>query len=170
MKWLQVLRILLTRPVMLAILSLTLGVARAETAEKLLSLEFRETPLSEVLQRLTRETGYDFIYNSAWRGYRVSADLKQVTLYTALRQILSHLNHAVIQLPENKIKLVIMNSSIGQAGSSPGAPQSRGRDRRLPIAPPVPSSVQEQAPQAVEGENVQVQEEANQPENQPATN
>jgi hypothetical protein len=90
--------------------------------ERLLTLDIRERPLKEVIKRLSGDTGYTFIFDTAWGAHPVSAALKNIPLQTGLRQILGNLSHALVFLPEKKIKIVILER-FGAAGSGADAPR-----------------------------------------------
>jgi hypothetical protein len=100
----------------------------AGTQERLLTLDIRERPLKEVLERLSGDTGYTFIFDTAWGGHPVSAALNNVPLQTGLRQMLGNLSHALVFLPEKKIKIVILERS-GAVGSGADAPRGPGLGR-----------------------------------------
>jgi hypothetical protein len=107
---------------------LTCGGAMAGTGERLLTLDIRERPLKEVLQRLSGHTGYTFIFDTAWGGHPVSATFKNVPLHTGLRQILGNWSHALVFLPAKKIKIIILERS-GAVGSGADAPRGPGFGR-----------------------------------------
>lgn len=104
------------------------GSAMAGAQERLLTLDIRQRPLKEVLERLSGDTGYTFIFDTAWGGHPVSAALKNVPLQTGLRQMLANLSHALVFLPEKKIKIVILETP-GAAGSGADAPRGTGLGR-----------------------------------------
>ena len=151
------------------------GSVTAAASERLISLEIRERPLQEVLQRLAGETGYKFMYDSTWSNHLVSVRLEQVAVQAGLRQIFSSLNHALVFLPDRTIKILIMEKTPSPGAGSSAANQRRAPGRRPPALNPDPPPVQQPDPpaasepssQAVEGGN---SAEANVTESQPASN
>jgi hypothetical protein len=146
----------------LILLLVLLWAIPAAPADRLVTLEARDTPLIEVLKQLSTQTGYAFILDITWSGLIVSTVLKDSPLHAGLRQILGRLNHALIYLPDNRIRLIIMEPSPSGPGAGPGnAVQARGRDRRPPpVAAPAPALPPEPEPIAAAEESAQAQEES----------
>ena len=82
-----------------------------ETKERLISLNVNVSHIEDVLQEVSRETGYTFIYDRVWSSQLVSIILENVSLQTCLRNIFSKWNNALIYLPDKKIKIVILDSA-----------------------------------------------------------
>jgi hypothetical protein len=113
--------------------------------------------------------------------------LEQVPLQVGLRRILGSLNNAFVYLPDHTIKIVIMEKSPSPSAGSismdrqqdpsrspPALNRQQGRSRRPPalssssppIQAPEPPAAPEQSNQTIGGNG----EEANQQEDQPASN
>jgi type II secretory pathway component GspD/PulD (secretin) len=166
------------RPHAVAVLLLMLsamvpaGWAGAEVPERLISLEMQQRPLKEVLQRIAGQTGYTFIFDSAWSNLPVSVRLEKAPLQTGLRRILSSVNHALVYLPDRTIKITITESTPPQGGGPAAAGPARAR---RPTAPPPPPPAQEPEPPAAPEQTSQAEEsgsgeEAKTDEGQPAAN
>jgi hypothetical protein len=148
-------------PALLAAVLLVAGAAAAAPPAKLVSLEARDVPLREVLQRLANQTGITFLVDDSWAAFPVSATFKDLPVDRGVRMVLGRLNHALIQLSDTRIKVVILESSPPKPGEAPGGP---ARDRRPPARPPEPS------PPPAPQESAPAQEAPPQPEEPAASN
>lgn len=141
------------------------GKAGAEVSERLITIETQQKPLKEVLQRIAGQTGYTFLFDSAWSNYPVSVRLEKASLQTSLRRILGSVNHALVYLPERTIKIIItQNTPMPGSGSAAGSP---ARARRPTPPNPEPPAAPEPSNPAEESGTV---EEANPAESQPPSN
>ncbi len=68
------------------------------------SLETEGMPLMEVLEKISRLTGYKILVNSACPQLPVTVHLEDVSLFKALKIILGKLNYAIVE--ENKEKTI----------------------------------------------------------------
>jgi type II secretory pathway component GspD/PulD (secretin) len=151
------------------------GGALAEAPEKLVSLEVSGRPLKEVLQRLAGETDYTFIFENTWSNLPVSVRLEQVPVQAGLRQILSSVNHALVYLPGQTIKILILETtpSPGTGSSAMNRPRApaRGVSAPMPTGPPVPEP---ETPASLEQNNPSAEgaagEQPGAAESQPASN
>jgi hypothetical protein len=107
----------------LILLLVLLWAIPAAPADRLVTLEARDTPLIEVLKQLSTQTGYAFILDSTWSDLIVSTVLKDSPLHAGLRQILGRLNHALVYLPDNRIRLII---SMLKGGINVDMPAGKG--------------------------------------------
>jgi type II secretory pathway component GspD/PulD (secretin) len=86
--------------------------------DKLISLAAKDEPLGEVLNKISKATGYEFILDDEWEGNRVSAVLEDVTLHQALNQILRDLNHVIIYGTDQKIEIIIYGKAAFEGAST----------------------------------------------------
>lgn len=99
------------------------------------SLDARGEPLGEVLNKISRDTGYQITFDSEWAGLPVSGSFKNLTIPQGLRRILAKLNHSIIfNDSDQRISIVIKSLLDGEGfpiggmdkasdGSLPGALQ-----------------------------------------------
>jgi hypothetical protein len=93
---------------MLAYLSM-LAVVHSESraGDDRLSLDLKDAALGDVLQLITKKTGYEFSIEDRWKNYPVSISIKDKPLHEALRRILGKFNSAIIYSPDRKLKIII---------------------------------------------------------------
>lgn len=126
------------------------GWAQPPGPQKLISIEAKARPLGEVLNQISRESGYVFQIEDSWRSHRVTVSLVNAPLDFGLKRVLSGLNHAIVYLPGPVVKIVVIaDAPPGQATTAPGAPRpslrkpiDRGPQPPQP-APPAPSPAEE---------------------------
>jgi hypothetical protein len=132
--------------------ALLAGPAAGQTrpTEPTVSLNVKDKPLADVLAQITRATGSDFVIDPFWQRVPVTAFVENAPLSVALTRVLSGLNHAIVYLPQNRIKILIYEASPPSA--APGLPPAlapapgparvppRARQPNLPPAGP-PESV-----------------------------
>jgi hypothetical protein len=110
-------------------------------AEPTVSLNVKDRPLGDVLAQIARATGSEFLIDPSWQKVPVTASFEAAPLSVALKRVLSGLNHAIVYQPQNRIKIVIYESSPAgaqpalQPALSPVAP----RPGRAPAQPPQPN-------------------------------
>jgi hypothetical protein len=95
------------------------------TQEPYISLRVLNQPLSEVLDKISQDTGYTFKLKEEWKGYPVTAAIQNLPLSQGLKRILTPLNHAIIYESENKIHILVY-----------GKADTREKDSRLTQAHP----------------------------------
>lgn len=61
-----------------------------------ISLTVNEEPLSEVLKKIAKKSGYDIIIQSGYAELPISISFKDLTLHQALRRVLGNLNRYVV--------------------------------------------------------------------------
>lgn len=114
--------------------------AQSRPPEPAVTLNVKERPLGEVLAQITRETGSSFVLEPAWQRVPITAYVDNAPLSTALKRVLSGLNHAIIYLPQNQIKIVIYEASAPSAGGpEPALSPVMPRSGRLPGRAPQPN-------------------------------
>jgi hypothetical protein len=126
---------------------------KTNTGDELISLTAKDEPLGDVLNKISRATGYEIDLDHDWRDYLVSVTLEKVPLHKGLKRILKDLNNVIVYVSSKKIKIIIYDKISPDRGSSaPSNPNERplispNRSYRPP-APGIPDS------QAIEKEEV----------------
>jgi hypothetical protein len=87
--------------------------AAAQTApgDELISLNFEERPLGEVLAMITKITGHAFIIDAQWLDMPVSISVKATPLHKALKNIFTDMNNAIIYRADGKIKILVYSDT-----------------------------------------------------------
>jgi hypothetical protein len=114
--------------------------AQTRAPEPVVSLSVKDKPLGEVLAEITRTTGTDFVVEPAWQAIKVTAYAENAPLSVALKRVLSGLNHAIVYLPQNRIKILIYEASAPNPASDPQpalTPMGPRPGRIPPPSPPV---------------------------------
>lgn len=85
-----------------------------------ISLKVKNQPLSDVLRKITQETGFKFELHNKWREYPVNASIEDMPLHRGLKLILQGLNHAIIYESNKSIKIMVYGKvDYRNADSSP---------------------------------------------------
>jgi outer membrane biosynthesis protein TonB len=100
--------------------------ADGDPASAVFSLDFKDKPLSQVLNQISRLTGAKFLINKEYAELKVTGSLKNVTVTQALREITAELNHTIIYEADDTISLVIYSKkqASGPGGFGPLPPQN----------------------------------------------
>jgi type II secretory pathway component GspD/PulD (secretin) len=126
--------------------------AQNRPPEPVVSLNAKDKPLAEVLAQITRATGSEFDLDPAWQKVTVTAFVENAPLSVALKRVLSGLNHAIIYLPGNRIKILIYETSpptSTSAGLPPAmSPVPTRPQRVIPPRSPFPSVPQPVFPES----------------------
>jgi hypothetical protein len=85
----------------------------------LITLEAKDKPLSQVLQKITQTTGYTFSLDETWKHLPVSVSLKKAALHEGLRMILKDFSTTIIvdDVQKKTITLILGNLKQDQTGS-----------------------------------------------------
>ena len=94
------------------------AMAQDASANPLINLTAKNRPLGDVLETITRDTGYRFNLNHKWKDYPVSATIGNLSLEQGLKRILRSLNHTIIWESDKIVTIMV----FGKAG--PGRPGS----------------------------------------------
>jgi hypothetical protein len=115
------------------------SLAQTRPSEPTVSLSVKDNPLADVLAQITRATGSEFEIDPVWQKILVTASIDNAPLSVALKRLLIGLNHAIVYLPQNRIKILIFAASPPDATSdlSPAMPSPYTRPSRVspPLAP-----------------------------------
>jgi len=94
------------------------AMAKDATADSLISLTAQNEPLGDVLETITRDTGYRFNLNGKWKAYPVSATINGLSLEKGLKRLLRSLNHSIVWESDKTVTITV----FGKA--DPGSPDS----------------------------------------------
>ena len=110
-------------------------------AEPTVSLNVKDRPLGDVLAQIARATGSEFLIDPSWQKVPVTASFEAAPLSVALKRVLSGLSHAIVYQPQNRVKIVIYESSPAGAQPvlSPALSPVAPRPGRPPAQPPQPN-------------------------------
>jgi hypothetical protein len=79
--------------------------------ETVISLNFKDKSLNQVLKEISWLTGYSFAVNKEYADLKVSGSLKDVPLHQGLKEILGKRSHTITYEPNKTITLAIYQSS-----------------------------------------------------------
>lgn len=96
------------------VIAINEAIGQESTEEPYISLKAQNQPLGDVLNKISRDTGYKFKLNDRWKSYPVNASIQNMRLEQGLKRILASLNHAIIYESEKKINILV----YGKADSS----------------------------------------------------
>jgi type II secretory pathway component GspD/PulD (secretin) len=88
------------------------------------SLTAHDIPLAEVLEILSKSTGYEFAISEEWLDYPISVSFDSIPLHKALKRIFADFNSAVIYGSNKKIKIIIYDDT-SQAESTSEKPKAK---------------------------------------------
>ena len=86
-----------------------------------ISLNVKNEPLGDVLEKIAEATGYQISVSESWADMPVTATFKDVPLHKGLKRILGKTNNAIIYGASGKIKIVIYDKASA-GGRPPGLP------------------------------------------------
>jgi hypothetical protein len=83
------------------------AMAQDATADPLISLTAQNEPLGDVLETITRDTGYRFNLNGKWKAYPVSATINGLPLEKGLKRLLRSLNHSIVWESDKTVTIMV---------------------------------------------------------------
>ena len=83
---------------------------------ELVSLNIRNAPLAEVLDKVSQTSGYEFIIDENWYDLPISVTFDAIPLEQALKRILANVNHAIVYNSDRRVLIRIYenDSSISR--------------------------------------------------------
>jgi type II secretory pathway component GspD/PulD (secretin) len=83
---------------------------------ELVSLNIRNAPLAEVLDKVSQASGYEFIIDENWYDLPISVTFDAIPLEQALKRILANVNHAIVYNSDRRVLIRIFenDSSISR--------------------------------------------------------
>ena len=84
------------------------GIAQSKSDfNELVSLNIRNAPLIEVLDNVSRTSGYEFIIDEIWDDLSITVTFEAIPLDQALKRILTNVNHAIVYKSDRKVLIRI---------------------------------------------------------------
>jgi hypothetical protein len=119
--------------------------AQEPAAEPLINLTVRNEPLGDVLETITRDTGYRFKIQRRWADYEVSATLHDLPLEQGLKRLLRSLNHTIVWEADKTVTIKVFGKvepgDSGAANSFSAPPPNP--EETQPAPEPEGSSIEE---------------------------
>jgi len=125
------------------------AMAQDASPEPRISLTARNEPLGDVLETITRDTGYRFNLNGKWKDYPVSATIANLPLEKGLKRLLRSLNHSIIWESDEIVTITVFGKADPggtDTAISFAAPPQTYQEEKEPTTEPEPASVDEPQP------------------------
>jgi hypothetical protein len=87
------------------------AMAQDATADPLISLTAKNEPLGDVLETITRDTGYRFNLDRQWKDHPVSATIANLPLEKGLNRLLRSLNHSIIWESDKTVTIMVFGKA-----------------------------------------------------------
>jgi hypothetical protein len=87
------------------------AMAQEATADPMISLTAQNEPLGDVLETITRDTGYRFNLNGKWKAHPVSATINDLPLEKGLKRLLRSLNHSIVWESERLVTITVFGKA-----------------------------------------------------------
>ena len=104
------------------------AMAQDTTADPLISLTAQNEPLGDVLETISRDTGYRFNLNGKWKAHPVSATINDLPLEKGLKRLLRSLNHSIVWESDKLVTITVFGKAdpggTDSAISFPSSPQT----------------------------------------------
>lgn len=84
-----------------------LSVGADSSPDRSISLDITNRPLSEVLDRLSKISGYRFIYDREWADENISVKIVNQDLDKSLRMVLGHYNYGILYGTDGSVRIMI---------------------------------------------------------------
>ena len=105
--------------------------------EPVFSLTADAEPLGDLLQDITRQTGYQFTLNGRWSDHPVSAAITDQPLEQGLKRLLRSLNHTIIWESDRRITIMVFGKADPVRPSTAVSHGAPPQEAELDIDPPV---------------------------------
>jgi hypothetical protein len=100
---------------------------------EMITLNIENQPLAEVLDDVSKATGYELIIDENWDDLPITVKFDAIPLDQALKRILAKVNHAIIYRNDRKV-LIRIYEKDSTVSIHPGA-STRNRRPHIPIYP-----------------------------------
>ena len=104
------------------------AMAQDTTADPLISLTAQNEPLGDVLETISRDTGYRFNLNGKWKAHPVCATINGQPLEKGLKRLLRSLNHSIVWESDRLVTITVFGKAdpggTDSAISFPSSPQT----------------------------------------------
>lgn len=97
-----------------------LSVGAESSPDRIISLDIANRPLSEVFDRLSKITGYRFIYDREWADENISVKIVNQDLDKSLRMVLNNYNYGILYGTDANVRIMI----YGQKSASSSLPSN----------------------------------------------
>ncbi|MDX2452548.1 hypothetical protein [Desulfosarcina sp.] len=87
------------------------AMAQEATADPMISLTAQNEPLGDVLETITRDTGYRFNLNGKWKAHPVSATINDLPLEKGLKRLLRSLNHSIVWESDKLVTITVFGKA-----------------------------------------------------------
>ena len=121
----------------------------AMAADPLITLMAQNEPLGDVLETITRDTGYRFNLNRKWKDHPVSANIGNLPLEQGLKRLLRSLNHSIVWESDKVVTIMVFGKvDPSRPGSdiSFASPPQAYQEETEPTAETEPASADEPEP------------------------
>ncbi len=95
------------------------AMAQDATADPMISLTAQNEPLGDVLETISRDTGYRFNLNGKWKAHPVSATINDLPLEKGLKRLLRSLNHSIVWESDKLVTITVFGKA--DPGATSGA-------------------------------------------------
>lgn len=120
--------------------------------EPRINLSAANQPLSEVLDQITSDTGYQFNLSPKWENHRVSASLTAIPLEQGLKRLLRSLNYSIVWESDRVVTILVYGKA--EPGRDGGAVSFAPPPQEIPEEPepeePEPADELESEAEALE--------------------
>ena len=93
------------------------AMAQNATNDPLINLTAQNKPLGDVLETISRDTGYRFNLNGKWKAYPVSATINGLPLEKGLKRLLRSLNHSIVWESDKIVTITVFGKADPGRGS-----------------------------------------------------
>lgn len=107
--------------------SLSAAEKKHYSEETIISLNFENKTLNQVLKEISWVTGYSFVINKKYADLKVSVALDKVPLHQGLKEIVGNHSHTITYEPNKTISLTLYKSS------PPAPPDKESTDLYSPL-------------------------------------
>lgn len=87
------------------------AIAQDATADPMISLTAQNEPLGDVLETISRDTGYRFNLNGKWKAHPVSATINELPLEKGLKRLLRSLNHSIVWESDKLVTITVFGKA-----------------------------------------------------------
>jgi hypothetical protein len=132
-----------------SILAIHPALALDATADRLITLTAKNEPLGNVLETISRDTGYRFNLNRKWKDYPVSATIGNLPLEQGLKRLLRSLNYSIVWESDRVVTIMVFGKADPSRPSSDisfASPPQTYQEETEPTAETEPPSVDEREP------------------------
>ncbi|MCB2145614.1 MAG: hypothetical protein KQI81_04015 [Deltaproteobacteria bacterium] len=94
-----------------SIIAIHPAMAQGKTADPLITLTAQNEPLGNVLETISRDTGYRFNLNRKWKDHPVSATIGHLPLEQGLKRLLRSLNYSIVWESDRVVTIMVFGKA-----------------------------------------------------------